>query len=468
LPHLRPSDFTSFRLENGLKIWQPLWEYRQPDIPCFNAPAKPTPSITDTQTELEQQQLQVSGLNVGDIYVGVQQDEGFLLAEPERNVEEAAAATEALQRARAAPHMTAPLAHMSEICTLTTLDTPLTLTPNLEYFCELCNSKVQADAKNVLRCKCGHHRRPRSSGQQISGLFSSATSALAQQASLAASVFFNGAAAVEPLAQSNASAQGQHSPVDKEFLHNKMEMSILSDGGRAQSLRDVSAATLFDVAVLRCLHVPPWSEEGLFWAVRYFLNRLIEIRDYLQRTGGIRQRSNSVPSSIKQQEHLEEAAGLVKSSSTSRPVNKLTPTSRREHLLSPLERGGSKRRRLAQASNSLDDAYKPKFFLGGEKLSSGRNDNDISPGNSPGPNRLQDVMFTFGDEERLMASPTLSRTGPTSNPVTPRERNMMRRSGQSSFFFLFPKSSVLVICHSYLSLLSFRQKFPTNNHHNGE
>lgn len=38
---LKESDFQNIRLENGLKMWQGMWEYRAPNAPCFTAPVKP-------------------------------------------------------------------------------------------------------------------------------------------------------------------------------------------------------------------------------------------------------------------------------------------------------------------------------------------------------------------------------------------------------------------------------------------
>lgn len=38
---LKESDFQNFRLENGLKIWAALWEYRHPDVPAFTTPVRP-------------------------------------------------------------------------------------------------------------------------------------------------------------------------------------------------------------------------------------------------------------------------------------------------------------------------------------------------------------------------------------------------------------------------------------------
>lgn len=39
--HLKESDFQNFRLENGIKLWQGMWEYRPPNVQCFLAPVKP-------------------------------------------------------------------------------------------------------------------------------------------------------------------------------------------------------------------------------------------------------------------------------------------------------------------------------------------------------------------------------------------------------------------------------------------
>ncbi len=40
LSTLKPDDLNNLKLSNGLKIWEPLWAYRQPSIPIFNTPVK--------------------------------------------------------------------------------------------------------------------------------------------------------------------------------------------------------------------------------------------------------------------------------------------------------------------------------------------------------------------------------------------------------------------------------------------
>lgn len=39
--YLKESDFQNFRLENGIKLWQGMWDNRAPQAACFTAPVKP-------------------------------------------------------------------------------------------------------------------------------------------------------------------------------------------------------------------------------------------------------------------------------------------------------------------------------------------------------------------------------------------------------------------------------------------
>ncbi|RZC42316.1 unc-80 -like protein, partial [Asbolus verrucosus] len=58
---------------------------------------------------------------------------------------------------------------------------------------------------------------------------------------------------------------------------------------------DITSATFLDVAVLRCLFITQWQEEGIYWALHYLYNRL---RDISEETAGQQQprrRSNSLP-----------------------------------------------------------------------------------------------------------------------------------------------------------------------------
>lgn len=38
---------------------------------------------------------------------------------------------------------------------------------------------------------------------------------------------------------------------------------------------DLNAATFLDVAVLRCLFIPQWCEEGVYWALQFLYHRYV-------------------------------------------------------------------------------------------------------------------------------------------------------------------------------------------------
>lgn len=44
LHRIKESELQSYRLENGLKLWRALWEYRHPDAPCFTTYCKLNPN----------------------------------------------------------------------------------------------------------------------------------------------------------------------------------------------------------------------------------------------------------------------------------------------------------------------------------------------------------------------------------------------------------------------------------------
>uniref|UniRef100_A0A0R3RLJ4 Uncharacterized protein n=1 Tax=Elaeophora elaphi TaxID=1147741 RepID=A0A0R3RLJ4_9BILA len=69
------------------------------------------------------------------------------------------------------------------------------------------------------------------------------------------------------------------------------------DTTQQQSFVDPQEATYMDVAVIRCLLIKHWAEDGVYWAIKYLLHRLFEIKMYRNsRAITHRSRANSVPS----------------------------------------------------------------------------------------------------------------------------------------------------------------------------
>ncbi|CAI4225052.1 unnamed protein product [Auanema sp. JU1783] len=64
------------------------------------------------------------------------------------------------------------------------------------------------------------------------------------------------------------------------------------------STYDPMTATFFDIAVIRALLVTHWSEQGVYWGLKYLLNRLEEVQAHVSKNSP-RNRSNSLPSGEK-------------------------------------------------------------------------------------------------------------------------------------------------------------------------
>lgn len=74
------------------------------------------------------------------------------------------------------------------------------------------------------------------------------------------------------------------SSTDKDSMDSSSKHPSTTDGG-GPDMRgsrktlvgsmpiDISAATFLDVAVLRCLFITHWQEEGVYWALHYMYNR---------------------------------------------------------------------------------------------------------------------------------------------------------------------------------------------------
>lgn len=58
----------------------------------------------------------------------------------------------------------------------------------------------------------------------------------------------------------------------KEKRSASMDKESDSNGSSSYKA-DISAATFLDVAVMRCLFISHWQEEGIFWSLQYLYNR---------------------------------------------------------------------------------------------------------------------------------------------------------------------------------------------------
>lgn len=81
--------------------------------------------------------------------------------------------------------------------------------------------------------------------------------------------------------------------VDKDITFETPN-TTKSPSADAPKTVNLYAATFMDVAVLRCLFVPQWPEEGIFWALNFLYRRLQTMNKLLSEQQP-RKRSNSLP-----------------------------------------------------------------------------------------------------------------------------------------------------------------------------
>jgi len=245
---MNESDFQSLKLENGLRLWRPLWQYHMPDVPCFSTPVKAKRVTLKADRNL----LKVN-FNMANIYIGkgTSTDNVYLGFDDSPNESESNDSSVVSKKA--------PLAHLSDICALSTSETAT----SVEIICEVCKSTIE-NTTGVLRCLCGTRRESSVTLPPDGGT------------------------------SSGVAPPGRNSPVDADYVQQRIETTV-SSGVRGSV--DVVSATYFDVAVMRCLFSPLWDTEGVYWALRYLHQRLLEIcvcNEY-QDSVTFRKRSESLP-----------------------------------------------------------------------------------------------------------------------------------------------------------------------------
>ncbi|XP_042902932.1 protein unc-80 homolog [Parasteatoda tepidariorum] len=231
---LRHSDFmTSFRLENGLKLWESLWEYRHPNVACF------TTHVLPKRTFLKGRREKQTATKFGDVFIG-----GGAAKRLSKDQ-----CTTSVDSSDTGPTVTSPASTGSENKGETESDksSPKELEPKKDdFFCELCSTPAVKlkDDSNVIKCSCG-----------------------------------------------NISI---HDTPDVKLPETALESALKCTPLKTEKI-DIAMATYLDVAVLRCLFISQWLEEGIFWALKYLFQRLKEIKELSSDVSCIRKRSFSLP-----------------------------------------------------------------------------------------------------------------------------------------------------------------------------
>ncbi|BES88441.1 unc-80 homolog (Hypothetical protein) [Nesidiocoris tenuis] len=249
----------TFRLENGVKLWHPIWEYRHPDTRCFTALCKPKPNSWPTGSKSRRVYVPSEVLP----YLGRKTSTG-----------------EQYLGADSPPSQTASIYFDHPTSGKTSEDEGWVSSPKDTVFPETIpeeSSSTEEEHVVIFRLPS----LAESDGIKESQIYSAYDASIFHSQNR-----FAKSPSDLPSSESHVKgAGGRQGSVDKD--------SMLST--RTCTVETSLSATLLDVAVMRCLFISQWPEEGVYWAIQFLYHRLRDVVDTKKQEPEPRKRSNSMP-----------------------------------------------------------------------------------------------------------------------------------------------------------------------------
>ncbi|XP_046830154.1 protein unc-80 homolog isoform X11 [Vespa crabro] len=307
--YLKDIDFkTNLRLENGLKIWTAMYECRHPDTACFTAHCRVKPRVLWNRSFKFVQHHQMPD----DVFVGgnsespLSQSVGNTLTD-QNNISQNVSQSVEKKQDEESPWVSSPK------------DTAFPETIPEE------NSGAEDEHVVIFRLSSlGESDRGIDGVKEVSTIFADETSIfhVAMGRSTGSSKSTLTIEKVTAISGLDSCRQyyrkpSQRASTDKEKEEKasktekeaEKEKSNSKTSGQHQSSPsdtsgqtadhilevDIRAATFLDVAVLRCLFVSQWQEEGVYWALQFLYHRLRRINEESSVQQMPRRRSNSLP-----------------------------------------------------------------------------------------------------------------------------------------------------------------------------
>ncbi|XP_073988249.1 unc80, NALCN channel complex subunit isoform X3 [Rhodnius prolixus] len=255
---VKEGDLQTFRLENGVKLWHPLWEYRHPDARCFTALCKPKPQAWPQSSKLQKSHETTLTFverktPTGEVYLTTDSPPSqtasigfFETSAPSKNIEDEGWVS-------------------SPKDTVFPETIPEESSSTEEEHVVIFRLPSLADSEGL---KESIYTAPDATIFQVPNRFLKSPTDIPLESNVKSGI------------------NGRQSSVDKE--------SILST--RTCAIETSSAATFLDVAVLRCLFIAQWPEEGVYWALQFLYHRLRDVVETNRLEPEQRKRSNSLPS----------------------------------------------------------------------------------------------------------------------------------------------------------------------------
>lgn len=189
----------------------------------------------------------------------------------------------------------APLVHLQEICSAASIDNSDGKSSNgMEPICLKCGKKIAPNSLNAKdKCLC-------SKGNvaiEIPAILTKPAENKITNGTKTESIPETSSSESQQTIINTAQPKiARQSPPTVMLEGPWKDSTSVHSGDKPDVLIDPHEASYLDVAVLRCLLIENWAEDGVFWALKFLLNRLTDIRHYrLMHDGTFRSRSNSVP-----------------------------------------------------------------------------------------------------------------------------------------------------------------------------
>ncbi|XP_030758641.1 protein unc-80 homolog isoform X4 [Sitophilus oryzae] len=297
--NLKESDFQNFRLENGLKIWQPMWEFRHPEAPCFIYHCKPKPKFFHGKSAKWKTQC-------GDVFMGKHGhvDTTMIGRESPTLSQQVSASSSDQQHAFSG----IPPTTVTVTATITTKsedEAGWVSSPKDTVFPETIpeeSSSTEEEHVVIFRLPSLHEsdgflRDPsvytaETSIIQLAMRRNGRTNNINKSLDQTSSTASTDSKSPRPPMQKIGSSTDKDSVDSGE---KKPEQNEQSTKFGSHHIMDLTAATFLDVGVLRCLFITHWQEEGIYWALHFLYNRLRDISEETAAQHQPRKRSNSLP-----------------------------------------------------------------------------------------------------------------------------------------------------------------------------
>ncbi|XP_076183174.1 unc80, NALCN channel complex subunit isoform X2 [Ptiloglossa arizonensis] len=295
--HLKDIDFkTNLRLENGLKIWSAMCECRHPDTPCFTTHCRIKPQALWNRSFKSSRQHQISD----DVFVGENVD-----SPPSQSAS-------AFSDQSADKPLSTKLSDEDNLWVSSPKDTvfPETIPeessgaedehvvifrlPSLTES-EKALDGGEASIFHVAMGRTNDFTKSTLTIEKVTAISRLDSSKSYQEKPLStggtekekADKCYKMEKEAQDTLKTKTSLTQQFSPGDSG-PPGLISTSVGID-------TDVRAATFLDVAVLRCLFVSQWQEEGVHWALQFLYHRLRMVNEETSVQQMPRRRSNSLP-----------------------------------------------------------------------------------------------------------------------------------------------------------------------------